>query len=569
MASLNDFKMFLMHVDDMSRKIKFTNRGVQQVYESIQNFVIVGANGSGKSHLGAAIEKEMPNDVLRISAQRALTIPDRVEISDYESTWRILQFGNSQKNNKAFKWGDKTDYTIKLIDDYRTTLSSVFSFQNEQEHKYCNKSNEIIAHNGVVREGVVRITDDIRAIWDTVFPQRQLVFESAKVNASYEGNAYQAKYMSDGERVALYLISQCLLAPKNTIVIVDEPEIHLHRTIMSRLWDAIEQYCPDITFVYITHDLEFAVGRKNAKKIWVKAFNGEGDWDLEEIPDSEKIPEGLMMEVIGNRKPVLFVEGNKGSYDYQLYSQVYEDRYVIPAHNCLKVIELTKAFNNDDVKSVHHLDVKGIVDRDYLSEEEIEAYKEWGIVTLNVAEVENLFLLEPVVKLVAEHLGKDPDDIFTKVSNFVFKEFEKERDCQLKELCARYISFKLQQYEKPKGNELQDLKDGINSTVKKIDVDNIYAKYNNEINEILKNRDYNRLLRIYNRKSLSERVSSIFGLANKTYPVLVLNLLKTVKRKEIIAALKKELPNAVVNDSEDGKAVERKDMAVIADKIVI
>ena len=47
MASLNDFKMFLMHVDDMSRKIKFTNRGVQQVYESIQIFVIVGANGSG------------------------------------------------------------------------------------------------------------------------------------------------------------------------------------------------------------------------------------------------------------------------------------------------------------------------------------------------------------------------------------------------------------------------------------------------------------------------------------------------------------------------------------------
>ena len=45
--------------------------------ESVQNFVIVGANGSGKSHLGAWIEQQSANgEVLRISAQRALSIPD-------------------------------------------------------------------------------------------------------------------------------------------------------------------------------------------------------------------------------------------------------------------------------------------------------------------------------------------------------------------------------------------------------------------------------------------------------------------------------------------------------------
>lgn len=45
-----------------------TSTGKEEI-ESLQSFVIVGANGSGKSHLGAWIEKNNQN-VLRISAQR-------------------------------------------------------------------------------------------------------------------------------------------------------------------------------------------------------------------------------------------------------------------------------------------------------------------------------------------------------------------------------------------------------------------------------------------------------------------------------------------------------------------
>ena len=48
--------------------------GQNSIIDSIQNFVIVGANGSGKSHLGAWIETKN-KDVLRISAQRALNVP--------------------------------------------------------------------------------------------------------------------------------------------------------------------------------------------------------------------------------------------------------------------------------------------------------------------------------------------------------------------------------------------------------------------------------------------------------------------------------------------------------------
>lgn len=118
--------------------------------------------------------------------------------------------------------------------------------------------------------------------------------------------------MSDGERVIFYLIGQCLAARENGILVIDEPELHLHRVLQSRLWDAVESERADCLFVYLTHDLDFAVTRVNATKIWLKSYeNNRWDWHL--VPENEDIPERLLLEILGSRKPILFVEGDRKS----------------------------------------------------------------------------------------------------------------------------------------------------------------------------------------------------------------------------------------------------------------
>ena len=101
------------------REIVFQNNGQEVRLQSTGNFVIVGANGSGKSHLGALIERLHPNEVLRISAQRALNVPERVNISDYNSSWNQLQYGTTNGHNKANKWGNDSDYTIRITRLFR------------------------------------------------------------------------------------------------------------------------------------------------------------------------------------------------------------------------------------------------------------------------------------------------------------------------------------------------------------------------------------------------------------------------------------------------------------------
>ena len=525
------------------RILEFNNNGNMESLESTRNFVIVGANGSGKSHLGAEIENHNPENVLRISAQRALNVPDSVNVGNFWDSWNSILYGAPSDYRKGHKWGwHLNEHTIKMVNDYQYVLSAVFSKEYKELKDNSKQNKEKLLNEEIIKEVPDYITDKIKKVWDEVYPQRQIELDNAKVTAKFKGSEYLAKFMSDGERVALYLIAQCLLAPDGTYIVIDEPEIHLHKTIMNKLWDKIEEACPDNVFIYITHDLDFAASRKDATKIWVKDFDGERSWTYEVLNEDESIPDDLMMEVLGNRKPVLFVEGEKTSYDFMLYRQLYDDRYVIPAHNCTKVIEMTKAFNSEQVKSIHNLEVKGLIDRDYLSEKEISAYKDIGVETLDVAEVENLYLLEPIVRIVAERLGKDADVITNKVKEYVFAEFESMKDFLLKELCTRAIAFMLQHYAKPKGNGIQDLKEGLDNTVSAIDIDAIYNGYKQMIEKCIAEKDYPKVLSIFNRKSLHKAVAGFFDLTPGGYPKLVLSLLKTEKRDEIVKALKDFIP---------------------------
>ena len=156
---------------------------------------------------------------------------------------------------------------------------------------------------------------------------------------------YSSNQMSDGERAVLYLAAQVLCVPENKTLIIDEPELHLHRSIMNRLWVALENHRPDCLFIYITHDTQFAAMHGHADKIWIKEFDGQ-NWKFEKLENSE-LPEDLLFDILGNRRNVLFVEGEKNSYDTQLYSVLYPDYYVIACGSCTQIIARTKAFRNN------------------------------------------------------------------------------------------------------------------------------------------------------------------------------------------------------------------------------
>lgn len=514
----------------IDRTINFPELGE---VSSTQSYVLVGANGSGKSHLGAWIEQHNDN-VLRISAQRALSIPDTINIINEEAAWKKIFYGNPTETNKGYKW-HWGKYTSTLVNDYESVLSSVFSKESNDLRFFkdlCDQGNK--------PNGYETIVEKIRKIWNEVLPQRELIIEKFEAKAKYKEELYKAGAMSDGERVCLYLISQCLITPKNYIIVIDEPEIHLHTSIMKKLWDEIERYCPDKTFVYITHDLNFATSRKTATKIWVQSYDGHDNWKISQIEDNDEIPEALFLEVLGTRSPVLFVEGGKTSYDLPLYKEVFDNYLVIPCDNCQKVIELTKAFNNPKVKSLHTYDVMGLIDHDFLTEAEKDSYLKQNIHTLNVSEVENLFLIEPLIKLAAKQIGNDENEVFQKVSDVLFEEMEKNKQSIVNSICIKEIRHKLNCFSS-KGNNGEEIQNDLNKHISEFAVNEFFVQIDAIISRIITERDYKRLLNMFNHKGMCQRVTGIIGLQKK-YPQVILDLMKGEKRGDIVKALQEYLP---------------------------
>ena len=79
----------------------------------------------------------------------------------------------------------------------------------------------------------------------------------------------------------------------------------LHDSIKNPLWDEIEAMRPDCTYVYLTHDIDFAASRDNSKRLWIRSYNGDARiWDYELIENNDSFPDEVYMEILGSRKTI-------------------------------------------------------------------------------------------------------------------------------------------------------------------------------------------------------------------------------------------------------------------------
>ena len=354
--------------------------------------VVIGANGSGKTRFGAWLESQNITIHHRVSAHRSLKFPERVQPTDLEEAERHLFYGNPANENLAHyrqhnRW--QNNPATALLDDFAPLVTVMVSesFAVSDQYRVAMK-----AVTEYVAPPKTRM-DQVKEIWEAVLPDRELVLTGSRIETRNrkDSSLYHAKEMSDGERGIFHLIGEALSVPKDGVFVVDEPELHLHRAIQARLWDAVEAARPDCTFVYITHDLGFAASRKDANKVWLREYTN-GKWDWEEVPETDAFPESLLLEVMGSRRPIVVCR--RRSQQPRLFhlrqGLSRTNRYsvwVLRARGPLR-------WQLRATAKLHHNKCGRLVDNDGRSEADIKMLKGFGIAVLPVALVENLFLLE-------------------------------------------------------------------------------------------------------------------------------------------------------------------------------
>ncbi len=528
----------------------------------VNSVVLIGANGSGKTRVGEWLEREYPREVQRISSLRNLSLPSEIKLSSFGVAINQIMYGRDtpESNHSSLYEIDRSLLQHKTVTgsvaNFEPSISAIVAKDNEA-NRFISRDVASTVNSALERTTVnkAQTRPEIRmqALFSLVFPHRKIYIHENTVYAmdsektlspETASEGYNGCDLSDGERAALYVITQALCLPQNKIVVVDEPELHLHRSVIKPLWAAIEKERPDCLFIYITHDLEFAEAHRESDKIWVRGYDGE-KWRFECICEDEGLPSDLELEIMGSRRPVIFVEGTHSSFDYQLYSLLYPQHQIVPCERgCQQVIESVCAFRKSE--RLHRADVYGIIDRDRRSKEQISSLSKKGIYVLEVAEVENLFLLEDVMSIVAKQMGLPQSSVEETKQYIIDIKFKNQVDSLVADYFCGVMTDRLKgsaatRDVKQTADLIRKIADGAERLI-----DNIDKRFR----DVCQSNNYAEVLSLLNNKGVVKIVGERFGLQNSGYIGSILRWTKSPDEigNQFRQAFRKHLPSFQSDD---------------------
>ena len=397
----------------MSSSIPITFSGVGPI-DGAQPIVILGPNGSGKTRLAQQITQS--GDWTAIGAQRRTWLDEQLPLLDENNL-------NSQINNYQNNWRNNA---WQPNDEINILFSKLV-----QEHiKRLTQNNEAAILSG---QNVAPITDTklimLQTLWGKIYPYRKLDIDGYFPKVIRTDNQdvtavikYQTRNMSDGERSALYLAAKVLTA-EHSKILIDEPELHLHSRLAIEFWSALEELRTDCRFVYITHDLNFALSRHDGVILTIQA-----DGALRNV--GNEIGE-LSNQVLGaatlpfHAKRIVFYEGEEGrGFASKFFKSWFKDKdtFAIAAGNRDAVCAAVSGLISVGVTGA---EVLGIVDSDYYPDAANQAFRN-EIQVLKLHEIESILCIELVVKAIAAHQAKNPEDTWNSFLTRVRTDFSKK-----------------------------------------------------------------------------------------------------------------------------------------------
>lgn len=520
--------------------------GLEISVENGQSLIVVGANGSGKTRFSTWLENYFGESAHRISAHRTLSLKPGVPKISEADALSGLRFGTVGNNISIIhrpgnRWNE--DGATSLLNDFDYLVQALFAEQSRTALSTHNK-----ARAGDHSAAKATKFEILQEIWEQLLPHRKLVISGDDIQACRPGDelVYSGAGMSDGERAIFYLLGQSLMANSQSLLIIDEPELHLHRSIMSKLWDMIENARPDCAFAFITHDLEFAASRVG-KKIIISDYAHTGpSWKSELVPDNTGFSEELTTLILGSRRPILFVEGDLKSLDRAVYRCIYPEWTVISRGSCKDVLHAVSTMRAN--ATLTRIRCAGIVDADDFEPNEISALNESSVHILPVSEIENLFLLPDVSREIGRSDHMSESEIDMRLSQLYDKIFEKYKKTEFIEpvvhrYCLRRIDRTLKIIDLSNSKTIDEMSESYANKVKSLSVHRIAEIRRSDINEAVKNRNIARFLALVDDKGMLSISSS--KLRNTTQAIFeswLTRVLLNDRSPDLVRAIKENLP---------------------------
>lgn len=373
--------------------------------EAGQIVFVLGANGTGKSSLMHRFYTTNRQNSRRISAHR--------------QTWfdsNSIQISAQQKRaTETNVLAYDIDPASRWRDNHSGARASLAIFDLlDAENVRARKITSAVDHDDFDLAKALSKTDaPIKIINEllklSALPIEIFVEKSEQIFASKNGGAqYSIAELSDGERNALLIAADVLTAQPGTLFLIDEPERHLHRSIISPLLTLLFERRADCAFVISTHDVLLPIDNPTSRTLLIRSCVYVGSnisgWDADLVVTPSEIDDSLKKDILGARRKLLFVEGEEHSLDKPIYSLLFPSASVVAKQTCRDVEHAVAGIR--DAAELHWLKAFGIVDNDNRDAAEILKLKDRGVYSVPAVSIESIYYHPFLQQRVCERQAK-------------------------------------------------------------------------------------------------------------------------------------------------------------------
>lgn len=399
---------------------------------------VLGANGVGKSSLMHRFAQQNRNNVRKISAHRQTWMAsDTLDMTPANKVQTEKHIENEEQQPQSRHKDSYAAQRASMI------IYEMIDAENVRARKIAaevdaNRMEGARAHAN--SEAPIKVINELLQLSN--IPIEISIQANERVMASKDGGpVYSAAELSDGERNALLIAGAVLTAPPDTLIIIDEPERHLHRSIISPLLTQLFERRQDCAFVVSTHDHDLPVENPASRTLLVRScsFTGRNtqSWEADELAGNDSIDDVLKRDLLGARRKILFVEGTESSLDKPLYSLIFPQVSIIAKGSCREVEHAVQGLNVGE--EFHWLRAFGIVDRDGFDDAAVAEKMESGVYALSYYSVEAIYFHPKVIEMIAAKQAGVSGDDASQLTIAAIKAGVKEVSEHAERLCEKAV----------------------------------------------------------------------------------------------------------------------------------